>query len=556
MSDFDPNNEHNTAREKFLGLSLQSTRKSYYPQLLDQLKAAKESRRQLQLLTDNLPARISYVDSERCYAFVNRAYENVFRLSLEDIKGRPVKEIVGNDNYARMKPYIDEALSGRRVRYEGEFLDPDGRDVWLEINFIPDIDTRGNVIGFYDLTHDLSDRKKAEEKLRESEKQLQQTQKIEAIGTLAGGIAHDFNNILSGIFGFSQLAKSCIHTPEKSAEYLDQVLNSAQKAADLVQQILTFSRKSEHQKYPLHMAGLVKEALKLIRSTIPATIEIRESVHSDARILADPTNMHQVIMNLCTNGYHAMEDTGGTLGVDLSETEISLPNRSGSGDPPPGTYLALEVSDTGKGIDPDIREKIFEPYFTTKEKDKGTGLGLAMVMGIVKDHNGYIKVNSRIGKGTRFLLYFPVVTGEDEADSVNDRKIEIPKGDEHLLMVDDEETILTSAKALLADYGYSVATFTDPVRALEVFEKSPSRFDLVITDMTMPHMTGVEFARKILGLKPDLPVVLCTGYHDRIDRDKALAEGFSDFLEKPVLTEKMVRAIRRLLDNDVDDVGL
>jgi PAS domain S-box-containing protein len=540
MTDFDPENEHISAREKFLGLSLESTRKSYYPQLMDQLKEARESRRRLQLLTDNLPARISYV-----------AYEKAFNLSREDIKGRPVREIIGSDNYARMKPYIDDAISGRRVRYEGDFLELDGRTAWLEVNFLPDIDTEGSVIGFYDLTHDLTDRKKAEEKLRESEKQLQQTQKIEAIGTLAGGIAHDFNNILSGIFGFSQLAKSSIHSPEKSAEYLDQVFNSAQKAAELVQQILTFSRKSEHQKYPLHMAGLVKEALKLIRSTIPSTIEIRESVDSDARILADPTNIHQVIMNLCTNGYHAMEETGGTLGVHLSETEISRLNRPGSGEPPPGHYLALEISDTGEGIDPDIREKIFEPYFTTKEKDKGTGLGLAMVMGIVKDHNGYITVNSRIGKGTRFDLYFPVVREEAEPAGGKDREPEIQSGDEHLLMVDDEETILTSAQALLSDYGYTVAAFTDPVRALEVFQNSPSRFDLVITDMTMPHMTGVEFSRRILDLKPSLPVILCTGHHDRINREIALAEGFSEFLEKPVLTEKMVRAIRRLLDNDV-----
>jgi len=551
MTDFDPQNDHISAREKFLGLSLESTRKSYYPQLMDQLKEVRESRRRLQLLTDNLPARISYVDSNRCYAFVNRAYEKAFNLSREHIHGRPVRTILGEENHLRMKPYIDEALSGRRVRYEGEFTDPDGMSFWLEVNFLPDIDIDGNVNGFYDLTHDLTDRKQAEEKLRQSEKQLQQTQKIEAIGTLAGGIAHDFNNILSGIFGFTQLAKTSLHTPEEAAEHLNQILNSAQKAADLVQQILTFSRKSEHQKYPLHMAGLVKEAVKFVRSSIPATIEINVSVDSDARIFADPTNMHQVIMNLCTNGYHAMEETGGTLTVHLFKTEISGPKERPGDNPPAGSYLVLEISDTGEGIDPDIQEKIFEPYFTTKKKEKGTGLGLAMVMGIVKDHNGYVNVNSRVGKGTRFHLYFPVVSKEGEPTGDTRREPEIQRGDEHLLIVDDEETILSSAKALLTDYGYTVAAFMDPVKALEVFENAPSRFDLVITDMTMPHMTGVEFTRRILDVKPDLPVVLCTGYHDRIDKEKAMAEGFSDFLEKPVLTEKMVRSIRRLLDNDV-----
>ena len=551
MTEFDPQNEHISAREKFLGLSLESTRKSYYPQLMDQLKEVRESRRRLQLLTDNLPARISYVDSNRCYAFVNRAYEKGFKLSREHIKGKPVREIIGEENHARMKPYIDEALSGRRVRYEGEFFDPDGMSFWLEVNFLPDIDTEGNVIGFYDLTHDLTERKQAEEKLRQSEKQLQQTQKIEAIGTLASGIAHDFNNILSGIFGFTQLAKSSLHNTEESAEHLDQVLNSAQKAADLVQQILTFSRKSEHQKYPLHMAGLVKEAVKFVRSSIPATIEIKVSVDSDARIFADPTNMHQVIMNLCTNGYHAMEETGGMLSVHLFEIEISDAKKAAGGEPPPGNYLALEISDNGEGIDPDIREKIFEPYFTTKKKDKGTGLGLAMVMGIVKDHNGYITVKSRAGEGTRFHLYFPVVGKGAEPVGDTRRAPEIQGGDEHLLIVDDEETILTAAKAHLNDYGYTVAAFRDPVKALEVFETSPSRFDLVITDMTMPNMTGVEFTRRILDLKPALPVILCTGYHDLIDREKALAAGFSEFLEKPVLTEKMIMTIRRLLDNGV-----
>ncbi|MFO7751527.1 MAG: response regulator [Desulfobacteraceae bacterium] len=552
MSDFDPNNEHMSAREKFLGLSLESTRKSYYPQLMDQLKTAKESQRRLQLLMDNLPVRIAYVDSNQCYGFVNQAYEKAFNLSRENISGRSVKEIMGRDNYARMKPYINDALSGRPIRYEGEFLGPDGRNTWLEVNFLPDIDTGGNVLGFYDLTHDLTDRKQAEEKLRQNEKQLQQTQKIEAIGTLAGGIAHDFNNILSGIFGFSQLAKSHINNPEKAAECMDQVMGAAQKAADLVQQILTFSRKSEHQKYPLHMHGLIKEALKLIRSSIPATIEIKESVNTDAKILADPTNIHQVIMNLCTNGYHAMEETGGTLTVNLSKTEVSRPDFPAGSGPSPGNYLVLEISDTGEGIHPDIMEKIFEPYFTTKGKGKGTGLGLAMVMGIVKDHNGHITVDSRVGKGTRFKLYFPVVEeGLEHSSSGGERENDIKRGDEHLLMVDDEETILTSAKALLADYGYTVATFTDPASAFEIFENAPLRFDLVITDMTMPHMTGVEFAHRILALKPDLPIILCTGHHDRVNRETALAEGFSEFLEKPVLTEKLVRVIRRLLDSRI-----
>ncbi len=388
------------------------------------------------------------------------------------------------------------------------------------------------------------------------EEQLRQAYKMEAIGTLAGGIAHDFNNILSGIFGYAQLAEMHIHDREKAKKYLGQIIKGGQRASALVQQILTFSRQAEHQKIPIKVSVILKEALKLLRSSIPTSIEIQKDIDSTAGIMADPTQIHQVIMNLCTNAYQAMDDSGGVLTVGLHEVEIN-----DSDDNPgvmPGKYLKLEISDTGGGIEEKNLKRIFDPYFTTKEVGKGTGLGLSMVDGIVKKHNGCISVKSEPGKGTNFQVFWPMVDPETEVESpVPEEKQRIQsRGTEQIMLVDDEMGILDSLEKILSRQGYQVFAFNEPISALEAFKEKPDQFDLVITDMTMPRMTGDRLSAEILNVRTNMPIILFTGYNDKISDEKALTLGIRKYLQKPATGHELHAAIREILDGPGEEKSL
>ena len=314
-----------------------------------------------------------------------------------------------------------------------------------------------------------------------------------------------------------------------------------------MKQILAFSRKAEQEQQPLQVSLIIKEALKMLRASIPTTIEIRQNIASNSLILADPTQIHQVIMNLCTNAYHAMRETGGTLAVSLDEVAIGSEDY-GYADLAPGSYLKLEVSDTGCGMEPKIQEKIFEPYFTTKKPGEGTGMGLAVVHGIVKSHHGHITVYSEPGKGTSFHVYLPLT--EQVAVALPDKIApkELQGQGERILFVDDEEQIRAVIDAILSKNGYQVTTFADGTEALAVFQKEPDRFDLVITDMTMPSMTGAELAQKILTLRPQTPIILCTGQSELINKEKALAMGIHDYLNKPILLEVLLGTARKALE--------
>jgi PAS domain S-box-containing protein len=392
---------------------------------------------------------------------------------------------------------------------------------------------------------DISERKQAEEERTELETRLRQSQKMEAIGTLAGGIAHDFNNILSAIFGYTELA-TMETDPEKRDQDLQEVLLGAERAKELVKQILAFSRRTNEAKQPLQVSVIIKEAIKMLRSSIPTTIEIRQDITADGTVLADPTQIHQIIMNLCTNAYHAMRETGGILAVSLSEIAIQEENED-YGELVPGRYLKLEVSDTGCGIPPEIREKIFEPYFTTKKTGEGTGLGLAVVHGIVKSHHGHITVYSEPGKGTTFHVYLPLVA-EKAAELPDQEAIADLNGKgERILFIDDEEQLRDFAARLFSMHGYQVTPCINGVQALEEFQSHPDQFDLVITDMTMPYLTGAELAQKILGIRPDMPIILCTGQSELINREKALAMGICDYLNKPIIKHDFLSAIRKAL---------
>ena len=386
---------------------------------------------------------------------------------------------------------------------------------------------------------------KAFQESKRKEIQLQQAQKMEAIGTLAGGIAHDFNNILSGIIGYAELAKMALGTNEKARKYIDQVMAGAWRAGKIISQILTFSRQAESEMRPLKVYLIVKEAVKFLRSSIPSTIHIIEKIDAKDMVMADATQIHQVIINLCTNAYHAMKGAGGTLSISLRNAELSGEDlEEGS---PLGEYISLQIKDTGCGIDEDVIDRIFEPYFTTKEVSHGTGLGLAVVSSIVKKHKGMIKVHSRIGKGTVVDVFFPVFNSPLDQCTKPEYNIKAFEGTERILLVDDEQALLDSTQQILSSMGYTVSGFTDSISAYKAFAKEPNAFDLVITDMSMPNMDGRLLSEKILSLKKDMPIILCTGFHESFTEKDATKMGIRRYLHKPVPRQTLTLAIREEL---------
>jgi PAS domain S-box-containing protein len=378
------------------------------------------------------------------------------------------------------------------------------------------------------------------------ESQLQQAQKMESIGTLAGGIAHDFNNILGIILGNTELSLYDVPEWNPARLNLEEIRTASLRAKDVVRQLLSFARKTKLEKKPTNIILIIKESLKLLRSSIPTSIEIRQNIPEDIdTILADPTQINQVLINLCTNADHAMPD-GGVIVVTLKKIELDEDAAVQHPELNPGRYVNLTISDTGHGISHNEIDRIFDPYFTTKEVGKGTGMGLAVVHGIVKGHNGIILVESELGKGTTFSIFFPVVAKEAVVETETDEKL--PTGDERILFVDDEELIVGIGHQMLERLGYKVESTKSPVDALELFRSRPDQFDLVITDMTMPKMTGDKLVKEILKIQPDIPIILCTGFSEKIDEKKARAIGVADYIEKPLDMRDYAMKVRKVLD--------
>jgi signal transduction histidine kinase/ActR/RegA family two-component response regulator len=385
--------------------------------------------------------------------------------------------------------------------------------------------------------------------LADSERQLQQVMKLQAIGTLAGGIAHDFNNILFPIVGYTELTMDDIPEDSQARQNLKEILKATNRAKELVQQILTFSRQNGQERKPLKVQFLIKEAVKLLRATIPSSIEIECNVDEFCGLIkGDPTQIHQIIMNLCTNAYHAMQETGGKLEVSLKEIDISYEQSVERVGMKVGKHIELIVKDSGHGMNPQVIERIFEPYYTTKEQGKGTGLGLSVIHGIVKNHGGDITVSSQPGKGSSFKVYLPIIDEVEEETQTDEPLIEI-NGKERILLIDDEQQIIDIERQILERLGYTVTSTTDSQEALEEFAAQPDHFDLVITDMTMPKMTGDQLAQRMMDIKPQIPVILCTGYNETISEEKALAMGIDKFVMKPVVKEELASTIRKVLDN-------
>jgi signal transduction histidine kinase/DNA-binding response OmpR family regulator len=375
---------------------------------------------------------------------------------------------------------------------------------------------------------------------------LQRSQKMEAIGTLASGIAHDFNNILAAMIGYTELAQLDTPIEANSRENLEMVLTAGERARELVKQILAFSRQNGEERKPIQIVHTVREVLKFMRASLPATIDIREDLDSNiGNILAEPVQIHQVVMNLCTNAHHAMQEKGGVLAVSLTSVNLEPDNLAVHPDLKPGSHVKLTVTDTGHGIDKATMAKIFDPYFTTKEKGMGTGLGLAVAHGIMQKHGGAITVASEPGKGSVFTLYFPALQKQEDREALI--KEEIPTGHEHILLVDDEQVLVEVGRRMLERLGYKVDTRTSSVEALALFKSHPDRYDLVITDMTMPNMTGDKLAMEILQVRADIPIVLCTGYSENILEERAQAIGIKALIRKPILMAEMARAIREAL---------
>ncbi|MDQ1333488.1 MAG: hypothetical protein QG552_438 [Thermodesulfobacteriota bacterium] len=421
----------------------------------------------------------------------------------------------------------------------------DGEYVYVE-SMGAMINRDGKPFAIQGIARDITERKRLEDERLKLETQLQQAQKMEAIGTLAGGIAHDFNNILSAVMGYAQLAQMKLDPDSEPYADLKEVLQATNRARLLIRQILAIGRDQEQERQSMQLKYTVKEALKLLRSTLPSTIEIRETYDQDVGVIdADPTQMHQVIMNLCTNAGHVMQEEGGILEVRLRNAEFGLGNAEQN--VPPGHYLELTVSDTGCGMTPEVMEKVFDPYFTTKVKGEGTGIGLSVVHGIVSQNGGTITVESKPGKGSTFHVYLPLIQGEEEQPEVQE-ETRLPKGNERILFIDDEAVLANMGKQMLNGLGYDVTSMTSSIEALALFKEDPKQFDLVITDTTMPHMTGDILAQELMRIRPDIPVVISTGHSKRISPEKAEEMGLKGFLMKPLAIRDLANLVRKVLD--------
>ncbi len=436
---------------------------------------------------------------------------------------------------------------------ECRIIRPDRAVRWIRARTFPIQDSSGQVVRVVGIAEDMTDHKRVEETLVKTERQFRQSSRMEAIGTLAGGIAHDFNNILTAVLGYTELALASVAKGSRTQRNLQEVLTAGHRAKHLVLQILAFSRQSGQGKKstPIHM--VIQEVLKLLRATLPSTIEIRSSLMTESSVLADPTQLHQVVINLCTNAEYAMRDTGGVLEITLEDwdaTEERVRTVSGL---QLGSHVRLAIQDNGTGMSPDVLERMFDPFFTTKPVGEGSGMGLSVVHGIVTNHGGAILVDSVRGKGTKIEVYLPTIPSP-VWDGLEDQ-VSIPLGKETILFVDDEETIVHLGKELLSQLGYTVDVYTNSHEALAVFRRNPDRFDLVITDQTMPGLTGEGLSRELLAIRPELPIILCTGFSHIMTAEKAKALGIQAYLMKPLAIRDLAPIVRHVLDKSFSSLA-
>jgi PAS domain S-box-containing protein len=503
-------------------------------------EALRESEKRFRSIIADTEAGYFYIDKDGIFQDVNGAWLKMHNYSSPDqVIGQHFSLVQIDTDLGAAKEIVDKLFEGEPVP-TGEFSRrcKNGTIGYHTFTVTP-VEKGGEIIGIEGFIIDITDKKKLEAELRHAHK-------MESIGTLAGGIAHDFNNILGIILGNTELAMDDIQDWAPSWYNLEEIKSASLRAKSVVRQLMSFARKTILEKKPTNIIPIVKESLKLLRSSIPTSIEIRpnipQRIHS---IQADPTQINQILINLCTNAYHAMPD-GGILEVSLKHLTFDENTPDQYPGLIPGRYVNLTVSDTGHGISDEEIDRIFDPYFTTKEIGKGTGMGLAVVHGIIKEHNGFITVKSELGRGTTFNIFFPAVEKEAIAETKTDEKL--PGGNESLLFIDDEKPLAQLGYQRLKRLGYKVEASTNPLDALELLRSQPNKFDLVITDMTMPQMTGEKLIKEILSIRSDIPIILCTGFSENIDEEKAAAIGAAEYIEKPFDKHEFALKVRRVLD--------
>jgi PAS domain S-box-containing protein len=501
----------------------------------------------LQLQMESMPIAFMTTDENLLVSYWNPAAERIFGFTKDEVLGKHSHLLlVPKESLAFVERIFTQIAAGEAVSSVSDNVTKDGRLISCQWHAAPLKRPDGTVVGIMSMAQDISERKQAEATRAKLEAQLRQSQKMEAVGTLAGGIAHDFNNMLAAIIGYCELALMDLEDDSLAALRVHKVLKAAHRATELVRQILTFSRQEEHERKPIKLQPIIDEALTLLRASLPSSIEIRTNIDAGASsILGDSTRIHQVLMNLCTNAWHAMGEDAGVLELSLATVQVDFDFANAHPGLKPGPHVRLVISDTGTGIDRAMLDRIFEPFFSTKPPGSGTGLGLAVVHGIIKQFGGVITVYSEVGRGTTFNIYLPA-HDRDAATALTSTFVPRGKG-EHILFVDDEETLASLGKSMLQRLGYRVTTQISSVEALKIFRAHPLDFDLVITDQTMPHMSGAEFAKVLLEIRPQLPVILATGYSTAINPEKAQAIGIREFLLKPNTAQSLGEAIHRAL---------
>jgi len=468
----------------------------------------------------------------------NAAFARLFGFgSPQDAQGADVFELW--DAMGAPEPLLGLVMRHNRLtNHEVAFARGAARRHLL-VNFDAQVNEAGELEEVRGYLFDITEPKRLEEQLRQS-------QKMEALGTLAGGIAHDFNNILGVILGYAEIIHNSAEEGSGLERRVTEITRAGKRARDLVNQILNFSRQGPQERHPMTLAPLVKEALKLLRSSVPANVEIISRIETDRDgVLADPTQIHQIMLNLCGNAAHAMGESGGTLTVTLADVREDDPFAPPRDMGRPERFVRLSVADTGPGVDPDVVERIFDPFFTTKRQGEGTGMGLAMVHGIVKRHDGHVELDNRPGQGAAFHVFLPRTS--DAERPVAEAAADLVFREGRILFVDDEKPLVDIGREMLQSCGFEVVTRTSSVEALEAFRHRAADFDLIITDQTMPNMTGMELAREVLRIRPNMPIILCTGFSDAVSYDRLRDIGIGDFIMKPILKHDLIGSISRLL---------
>ena len=499
------------------------------------------AKREWEKTFDAMTDIVTVMDKDFHIIRANKATYSFFNVGPEELIGKHCYELFRGDSTPCLECPLLETLDDSTNHCTENILHKNLGKIF-HVSSAPVFDNEGELQFLVHIARDVTDVKQMEE-------ELFQAHKMEAIGTLAGGIAHDFNNILAAILGYADMAKDDIPESSRSYKDIDQAIKAGHRAKDLVRQILTFSRKGSETQQPLQPVSIIKEVLKLLRATLPTTIEIRQEIDVNCGwIVANPTNIHQVLVNLCTNAFQAMEDEKGVLTVRLQSVELENADVISEPGISEGKFVELMVSDTGCGMEKATIERIFDPYFTTKGVGKGSGIGLAMVHGIVHSYAGFIKVESEPGKGATFRVYFPTLPEKVEKRDEQQQEL-LPRGEERILAVDDEEVIVAMCQTILESLGYTVAACCSSEKAFELFQSSPESFDLIITDQTMPKLSGAELAQKVLQIRPEIPIILCTGYSSMISEKQSKEIGINRFVMKPINRRELAITVREVLDN-------